>query len=373
MEFNVPMSTTGGTIQHPGPEDQYAVDASTINGVNGGIGNDWGVFQVFNNSITGLHPIVAQGDAFTVVQNLLPDSIRITGYGVDSTPPSYNQVQQTNVGPNAGSSGTTMRYRTDTEGGNSGSPVIDEATNTAVGVHTHGGCTTTGGNNNGTSTFHPAFWDAIIAGRHNPNPPVECSAYSDYTTPTSMMLTWTDPTQLVNGDPLNVGDFEVIIERNGLVVDSVAGGTGQFIDSGLNDGEEYQYVIYAKITASGAKSIPAQTTWIAGGSPIPATPVDQNIHGNPNEITLTWSNPTENVDGTAMDDFAGIRLYQDNLLAATFSRSPADTGAIDSASFVPATPGYYYWHITAIDPIPFFGEASGRKLMRIRSILPAVP
>ena len=57
-----------------------------------------------------------------------------------------------------------MRYVTDTEGGNSGSPVIDGLTNNAVGVHTHGGCTSSGGNNNGTSTFHAAFWAAVDMG-----------------------------------------------------------------------------------------------------------------------------------------------------------------------------------------------------------------
>lgn len=163
VEFQVPPSLPGGTIQHPPPEDQYSVDVSTKIFTNGGVGNDWGVFEVFPNSITGLMPKEAQGAYWPLVQNLGPDSIRITGYGVDNG--VTNQVQQTHVGPNAGSSGTTMRYVTDTEGGNSGSPVIDEATQTAVGVHTHGGCSTSGtGNNNGTSLFHAAFWAAVDQG-----------------------------------------------------------------------------------------------------------------------------------------------------------------------------------------------------------------
>ncbi len=162
VEFNVPPSLPGGTIQHPGPEDQYSVDVSTKIYTNGGIGNDWGVFEVFPNSITGLMPKDAQGAYWPLVQDLGPDSIRITGYGVDTG--ADNQTQQTHIGPNAGSSGTTMRYVTDTEGGNSGSPVIDGLTNNAVGVHTHGGCNSSGGNNNGTSTFHAAFWAAVDMG-----------------------------------------------------------------------------------------------------------------------------------------------------------------------------------------------------------------
>jgi V8-like Glu-specific endopeptidase len=176
MEFQVPPSLPNGTVQHPGPEDQYSVDLSSKIYTDGGIGNDWGVFEVFPNSITGLMPKEAQNAYWPLVQDLGPDSIRITGYGVDTG--ADNQTQQTHVGPNAASSGTTMRYVTDTEGGNSGSPVIDALTNNAVGVHTHGGCNSSGGNNNGTSTFHTAFWAAVDQGAggcpvevpSNPNP-----------------------------------------------------------------------------------------------------------------------------------------------------------------------------------------------------------
>jgi V8-like Glu-specific endopeptidase len=162
VEFNVPLSLPDGTLQHPGPEDQYSVNVSTKIFTNGGIGNDWGVFEVYPNSVTGLMPKQAQNAYWPLVQDLGPDSIRITGYGVDDG--TANQTQQTHIGPNAGSSGTTMRYVTDTEGGNSGSPVIDGLTNSAVGVHTHGGCSASGGNNNGTSTFHAAFWAAVDQG-----------------------------------------------------------------------------------------------------------------------------------------------------------------------------------------------------------------
>jgi V8-like Glu-specific endopeptidase len=195
VEFQVPPSLPGGTIQHPGPEDQYSVNVSTKIFTNGGVGDDWGTFEVFPNSITGLMPKQAQGAYWPLKQDLGPDSIRITGYGVDSG--VDNQTQQTHVGPNASSSGTTMRYVTDTEGGNSGSPVIDELTGYAVGVHTHGGCTTSGtGNNNGTSFFHTAFWDAVDQGiggcpvepASNPNP-----AHGTSSVPLNLSeLTWTN-------------------------------------------------------------------------------------------------------------------------------------------------------------------------------------
>ncbi|MFQ5630432.1 MAG: T9SS type A sorting domain-containing protein [bacterium] len=182
LQFNVPPSNPDGTLNHPGPQDQYSVDPASKQSVNGGIGNDWGVFEVFDNSQTGLQPIDAQGASFTVVQDLGPANIRITGFGVDNNDPTRNQTQQTHLGPNFGSAGTTMRYQTDTEGGNSGSPVIDDATGNAVGVHTHGGCSVGGGgNNSGTSTFNTAFWNAlnvappnmaVTMSNLNPPPPI---------------------------------------------------------------------------------------------------------------------------------------------------------------------------------------------------------
>ncbi len=347
MEFNVPPSLPNGTIQHPLPEDQYAVDVSSKVYVNGGVGNDWGVFNVFDNSITGLQPIQAQGAAFLVVQDLTPDSIRITGYGVDDG--TANQTQQTHVGPNAGSSGTVMRYRTDTQGGNSGSPVIDDATHFAVGVHTHGGCTATGGANQGTSAFHPQFWAAIGQQGVFPSPPDSFVAYSDYRTPTSMLLSWIDPSTLINGDTLQPGTFQIMIERDGVLIDSVAGGVESYVDTGLVDGTEYTYSIFTRRDTLGLISTSVQATWIAGGSPIPSPPIQFSVAGNQQQVTLSWINPRENIDGTPMDDFAGINLYQNGALVATFTRSSADTGLADTATYVPSTPGFYDWYITAID------------------------
>jgi hypothetical protein len=176
VQFQVPPSLPDDTPQNPGPEDQYAVNLSTKVFIAGDVGNDWGTFEVFSNSVTGLLPKQAQDAFWLLAQDYGADSIRITGYGVDTG--IDNQTQQTHIGPNAGSSGTTMRYATDTQGGNSGSPVIDEATGNAVGVHTHAGCNGNGGNNHGTSLLNTAFWAAVEQGggncavqaASNPNP-----------------------------------------------------------------------------------------------------------------------------------------------------------------------------------------------------------
>ncbi|MBT8485154.1 MAG: hypothetical protein KJO43_06210 [Phycisphaerae bacterium] len=166
MEFNVPLSTGGGALQHPGPEDQYAIDPTSMQSNGGqGIGNDWAYFGCFPNTETGLTPVEAQGDFF--VLSLPPavggQDIRITGYGTTSSPvpPQWNQVQKTHAGPYASFAGSAVAYTTDTTGGNSGSPVINESTGFAIGIHTHGGCGAGGGANNGTGNNNSGLQNAL--------------------------------------------------------------------------------------------------------------------------------------------------------------------------------------------------------------------
>ncbi|HEV8114300.1 MAG TPA: hypothetical protein VGR31_16125 [Planctomycetota bacterium] len=180
IEFNVPLSTASGAIQHPPPQDQYSVDVGSKQSTNGGIGNDWGYFGVFPNASTGLRPYQKQHATY-VLAPAAPafDAsivIRITGYGVDSSPPQNNQVQQTSTGPYALHSGTHVAYRTDTEGGNSGSPVLWDQQNLAIGIHTHGGCSASGGSNSGTASEHAGLRAALA------NPLGQCACRGEAST-----------------------------------------------------------------------------------------------------------------------------------------------------------------------------------------------
>ncbi|MBN2367231.1 MAG: trypsin-like peptidase domain-containing protein, partial [Calditrichaeota bacterium] len=169
LQFHVPSSLSDGTIQHPPVQHQYSVDGQSIVFQDNGIGNDWAVFEVFDNSESGLQPIKAQNASLGIKQDLNASDLRVTGFGVDGPPPGFgngsknsdNQTQQTHVGSNENSSDTTIRHTADTQGANSGSPIIDESTGQAIGVHTNGGCSSTGGYNQGTSTYHSNFWNAL--------------------------------------------------------------------------------------------------------------------------------------------------------------------------------------------------------------------
>ncbi|MCA9289969.1 MAG: hypothetical protein KDA25_02510 [Phycisphaerales bacterium] len=163
-EFNVPLSASNGDAQHPGPEDQYVVDASSIQSASGGLGNDWAYFGCFPNSTTNLTPFEAQGEFYTLAEVAPPPGIqtlRITGHGVDSSPLEWNTIQQTHVGPYTELSGTIIRYVVDTTGGNSGSAVFNEDTGEAIGIHTNGGCNVSGGQNSGCAIHNAGLQNAL--------------------------------------------------------------------------------------------------------------------------------------------------------------------------------------------------------------------
>ena len=155
VQFNVPPFTASGALQNPPPKDQYSMDPASMQTNGGqGVGNDYAYFGCFPNANTGMTPFQAQGLGFALVSPppVAGNTIRITGFGTDATPLTANQTQQTSVGPFTGNPGTTVLYQTDSEGGNSGSPVIWEQTGKAIGIHTNGGCSTGGsGSNSGTS------------------------------------------------------------------------------------------------------------------------------------------------------------------------------------------------------------------------------
>ena len=145
IEFNVPQSDSSGNPQHPDPSDQYPSDPESLQGDLTGLGNDWAYFGCFPNSETGLTPFEAQQDFYVLASQAPSGSaqgISITGYGSTdgSVPNQLNLAQKVHSGPYVGVSGTTIMYRVDTSGGNSGSAVLNLDTNESIGIHTNAGC-----------------------------------------------------------------------------------------------------------------------------------------------------------------------------------------------------------------------------------------
>lgn len=153
-EFNTPVSI-GGVPQASAPEDVYMIDESTIKLEDAGPGKDWAVFKFTPNAITGKLPGQVQGHYDVSFKSVKKGGmIRITGYGVERGDATGNFAQQTHTGKlvKVGTlfNRTHLKHTADTTGGNSGSSIILEDTQEIIGIHSHAGCTRSGGSNQGT-------------------------------------------------------------------------------------------------------------------------------------------------------------------------------------------------------------------------------
>jgi len=169
MQFNVPQSTSGGSPVAPGPNDQYPVDAASIQTTgSGGVGNDWKYYGTFNNANTGRGARDVQGDSYRFTERQPTSPAVHTGYGSTSPAGSLHLTQKGQPGGGAltSSTSTTLRYRFDTTGGDSGSAVEDSQVG-LIGVHTHGGCAagSATSSNAGTNIRVPALQTALNNGR----------------------------------------------------------------------------------------------------------------------------------------------------------------------------------------------------------------
>lgn len=149
-EFNTPPSKNG-QIQHPGPEDIYEFDKSSIKHSYQGLGEDWAVMKILPNNVTGLLPGDAQGHyEVTFDAPEQSEGVSITGYGLDRSDPDRNLAQQTHSGEivSFGTyTPTVMYHNADTMGGNSGSSIIGHKSGKIIAIHTNGGCSRRGGTN----------------------------------------------------------------------------------------------------------------------------------------------------------------------------------------------------------------------------------
>ncbi|MCK9203130.1 MAG: S8 family serine peptidase [Bacteroidales bacterium] len=150
--------------------------------------------------------------------------------------------------------------------------------------------------------------------QENPRPPDDVIAYSDYLTPSTVALSWSDPAKLVNGQPLV--NFEISIFRDNAPVAVIAPDVKSFIDTGLTDRQQYVYQVQAHDLNTGNLSIERTVTVFAGGSPIPASPGNMSgaWNGLMQKIVLTWTDPVTQSDGTPIDDLAMIYIYRDQEL-----------------------------------------------------------
>lgn len=161
-EFNT-VASINGSIVHPESQDIYTL-SQVIGYRNGGQGNDWFVGKLNKNPETGLYPGEAQG--FLEVSYEVPAApldITIIGYGRDRRS-DRNFAQQIASNELVRIDGNILSHNIDTQGGNSGSSIIERSSNKIIGIHTHGGCSSYNnyGANKGTMLAKHAEFKAAI-------------------------------------------------------------------------------------------------------------------------------------------------------------------------------------------------------------------
>jgi len=180
VEFDVPSSDPDGTQYHAAPEDQYTIDPASVQYFeDADYGNDWGVFRCFPNPGTGLTPIEARQAFYRLTKDFHPEYVRVTGFGVDEDPPgttgggnedtrtlqtdSHYFLQEVIVN----AADVYIEHTVDTEGGSSGSPLLDIASSYAIGIHEFGGCDPPDFGNKATSFENDAL-EAVLNGYLGP-------------------------------------------------------------------------------------------------------------------------------------------------------------------------------------------------------------
>jgi hypothetical protein len=175
VSFNPPASLSNGNSVAPPPEFQFPVQAASIQSLNNAaVGDEYARFNTNNNSNTGLSARVAQGRGAYILASAAPAggaaATTVRGFGVvndqggiPAVPWQWNVINKTHVAPYAGKVGTRINYLTDTDGGNSGSPVtqVINFLEQAIGIHTDGFCP--GTFNSGTAIEHPGLQAALAS------------------------------------------------------------------------------------------------------------------------------------------------------------------------------------------------------------------
>jgi len=178
----------------------------------------------------------------------------------------------------------------------------------------------------------------------DPRPPDNFTAYSDYTFPESVILTWDDPTELHGGG--SIGSFAIDIYRDGTFAASVNEGVEYYADNGLIDGQFYEYEAQARLLNNDSLSVFVDDGAFCGGSPTPSPPSGFEVNNDGSSVTLTWVAPITQDDGTPLDDLAGINIYRNEEQVVTINASAGEEGWYNDSPPLDYTYSYY---LTAVD------------------------
>lgn len=173
----------------------------------------------------------------------------------------------------------------------------------------------------GGSVFNTDVYVSMIG--LGPNTVSNLTAAVSESSPTSISLTWRDPTTTLAGDPMP--SFNVVIYRDSQVIASVPKGTLAYQDNNLQTGSYHTYQLYVAVGTD--TSSVATAAGYAGGALQPEAPVLLSARETIDGTELRWKNPTKHIDGTALYDLGAVFFYVDGNRSQV-GQLPSDTGKI---------------------------------------------
>jgi hypothetical protein len=178
---------------------------------------------------------------------------------------------------------------------------------------------------------------------NDPKPPTAFTAYSDYLTPTSASLHWSDPATLNNGSPL--AHFKIHIYRDSVYLAEVDSGVRAYTATGLSLHQRYTFSIRAVIASDSSTLVNASV--YAGGNAQPQPPTTFGLTDAASGVSLSWRNPSRQIDATPLNDLAAVLIYRDSVRIDSMLQTMADTGQV--RSFLDTVQGFHTYFIRVVD------------------------
>ena len=94
--------------------------------------------------------------------------------------------------------------------------------------------------------------------------------------------------------------------------------------------------------------------WINAPVGSPDRVTNRNSSANGSDVTISWNNPAVDIQGNAMEDFSGVKIYRDDALIATVNYTIADAGKAVSYEDKGVSSGTHRYRI-----VPFNSKGTG--------------
>lgn len=193
---------------------------------------------------------------------------------------------------------------------------------------------------------------------------------SDFQTPTSVQLQWTNPQFTVGGGTIE--NLEILLFRNNQLITALSNAqpnqTVTFNDTGLTQYSTVTYLVYAHNPDLEDSGFPVAKTITVGGSPRPSAPTAITARSNESTVVVSVTAPTVHDDGTTLHNLNAVRLFRLNTqpqnLITELTLNTTDTGKTFTFTDTPPRrpiPNYTYF-VQFVGSAPVGVNAAGPAL-----------